>query len=245
MGLNIFIKVVGFRDGERHALNTLFRLSAGQAVSYSLWTPDLKALPHVALIDMESYESGLELATPQLDQIKLICVGPEAPERAARTFERPLDWPTVVRFMDTLFASDEPANERPDSLVDEHSEGVNPEFKVSLLVGASRDERLYLRARLALAGHTEVEEAATGGHALQLARQRHYDLVIVALDVPDMDGWVLIRQLVTLEPAIGGIVLTTSDTSWHMREHAQACGCRALLLKPFDPTQVVQVLQAV
>lgn len=104
---------------------------------------------------------------------------------------------------------------------------------------------MYLRARLALAGYTEVDDAATGALALDLARKRHYDLVFVGLDIPDLDGWALIRQLVTLEPAIGSVVVTTTDTSWHMREYAEQSGCRALLEKPYDPLKVVELLQIV
>jgi CheY-like chemotaxis protein len=65
----------------------------------------------------------------------------------------------------------------------------------------------------------------------------------VGLDVPDMEGWTLIRQLVALEPAIGNVIATTTDKSWHMRERAQASGCSALIEKPYDPLQVVEVLQ--
>jgi CheY-like chemotaxis protein len=76
-------------------------------------------------------------------------------------------------------------------------------------------------------------------------RESHYDLAIVGLDVPDMDGWELIRQLVTLEPAIGSVIVTTTDKSWHMREHAEASGCCGLLEKPYDPLQVVELLQKI
>jgi hypothetical protein len=48
-----------------------------------------------------------------------------------------------------------------------------------------------------------------------------------------------------LEPAIGSVVVTTTDKSWYMREHAEASGCRGLLEKPYDPLQVVQLLQIV
>ena len=47
----VFVKVVGFSDVERHALNTLFRLSAGQAVHYMLWAEDAPAPAVLALVD--------------------------------------------------------------------------------------------------------------------------------------------------------------------------------------------------
>ena len=53
MGRMVFVKVVGFRDVERHALNTLFRLSAERPTCYALWMPDAPVMPHIALIDVE------------------------------------------------------------------------------------------------------------------------------------------------------------------------------------------------
>ena len=246
MGPSVYVKVVGFRDDERHALNTLFRLSVGRPTSYGLWTREAPVAPHLALIDLDAYEAWIALAAPALNpDLKIICVGRDAPANACRTFQRPLHWPDVVNTMDSLFARVERLDAGIDFGDQDWGSGVSPDSKVSLLVDPSKEDRLYLRARLALAGHTECAEATTGNHALKLASKRHYDLVIVALDVPDMDGWELICRLVTLEPAIGRVVLTTADKSWHMREQAQACGCQGLLEKPYDPLQVVELLQQV
>ena len=50
MGSTVLGKVVGFRDVERHALNTVFRVSAEQPTCYALWTPEAPVMPHIALI---------------------------------------------------------------------------------------------------------------------------------------------------------------------------------------------------
>ena len=244
MGPSVYVKVIGFRDVERHALNTLFRLSLGRPASYGLWTPEAPVAPHLVLFDLDAYEAGLNLASPGLNpNLKMICVGQGAPANAWRTFERPLHWPDIVQAMDSLFAPAHAADGGVDLDMGDAKLGVPPGFKVSLLVDPSREDRMYLRARLALVGNTVVDEAETGALALELAKKRHYDLVIVGLDIPDLDGWALIRQLVTLEPAIGSVVVTTTDKSWHVREHAEQCGCRSLLEKPYDPSQVVKMLQ--
>ena len=246
MGPSVYVKVVGFRDVERHALNTVFRLSMSRSISYGLWTPEAPVAPRLALIDLDSYEAALELTAPNQSAPPLmICIGRGAPAHANRTFERPLHWPDVVSAMDSLFAPAQALTSVRDRRDDAIGSGVPPAFKVSLLVDPSRVDRLYLRARLALAGLTEAQDAATGAQALELAKKRHYDLVIVGLDMPDMEGWELIRQLVTLEPAIGSIVVTSKDKSWHMREHAEMSGCRDLLEKPFDPLQIIELLQKI
>jgi CheY-like chemotaxis protein len=241
----VFVKVVGFTDVERHALNTVFRLSRDREVSYALWTPEAPVTPHLGLIDCESYEARLELASPGHNaNLKLICVGAGAPESAWRVFGRPLDWPEVVRAMDDLFMTPPAQASEVDFDID-YLDALPPGVKLSLLVDADRDQRMYLRARLALAGLYEVDEADSGALALDMSRRRHYDLVIASKDMPDIDGWKLVEQLVGMEPAIGRVVLSTTDTSWHLQERAERAGCFAVLERPFKPSQVIQLLQKV
>ena len=105
---SVYVKVIGFRDVERHALNTLFRLSASQATCYALWTPDAPVPPQLALIDLEAYQSGLELTLPEQNaDLKMICIGHGAPASACCTLQRPLHWPDVVKAMDLLFVAAE------------------------------------------------------------------------------------------------------------------------------------------
>src|SRR4051812_26749439 len=98
---NIWVKVVGFTETERHSLNTLFRLSAKNNNAYALWTSEGAAAPHIALIDVDSYEAGLEMASPNFNpNLKLICVGARATENAWRSFERPVEWSALVTALD-------------------------------------------------------------------------------------------------------------------------------------------------
>ena len=245
MPSTVFVKVVGFRDVERHALNTVFRLSLGRLSSYFLWTPEAPSPPHLALVDVDSYEGGIELASPGFNHnLKLICVGERAPATAWRLFSRPLNWPAVVSAMDQLFTGSAGTDIDTDTGLG-GAAILPPGVKVSLLMDASRDQRLYLRARLSLAGMVEVDEAQTPEEALDLAKRRRYDLVIVNLDPPSASGWKLIDQLVALEPAIGSVVMSTRQTSWHVQEQADQAGCRGVLEIPFDPNQFLKLLRKI
>ncbi|MEO8856084.1 MAG: response regulator [Burkholderiaceae bacterium] len=243
MATTVFVKVVGFRDVERHALNTIFRLSMERPTCYTLWTPDAPVMPHVALIDVESYEAGLALASPGLNRnLKLICVGAGAPDHAWRVFSRPLNWTAVLHAMDQLFAQ-----MGVDINLDLEGEGTSimpPGVRLTLLVDPAREERLYLRARLSLAGLIEVDEVDSVAHAQAKIRERHYDVVIVDVDSPD-DPWALVERLVAFDPPIGSVLITTSNNSWKMHERAEQAGCRAVLEKPYDPSHVFRVLQMV
>ncbi len=249
MPSTVFVKVVGFRDVERHALNTVFRLSLDRRLVYALWIPDMSPPPNLALIDVDSYEGGLEIASPAFNQnLKLICIGEKAPASAWRVFTRPLDWTAVVQSMDELFMGPvtQPSSFDPNATVVDFSlESMPAGVKVSLLVDDSREHQLYLRARLALAGLMEVDEASSGDDALQQATRRHYDLVVVNLDSANVDGWKLVSQLAAIEPRIGTIAVSTRNNSWSLQQQAEQAGCRGVLEVPFDPNQVIQLLQKV
>lgn len=248
MGTSVFVKVVGFRDVERHAINTLFRLSTEGPVAYSLWTQGAPAAPQLALVDSDAPDHGEQLAASDLPpELKLICVGAVAPAGAWRQFVRPLHWPDIVQAMDSLFAVEAPVDELLDFVDTETGTTLASGAKASLLVDASQEDRMYLRARLALAGRTDVDDAASGAVALELASRRQYDLAIVGLETQDtaMDGWTLIRRLLALEPAPANLIVCTSDKSVQTRERVQAMGCQGLLEKPYDPLHVIELLEAV
>ena len=85
-----WVKVVGFSDAERHSLNTMFRLSEHLTPAYMLWTPETPSQPHVALIDVDSYEGGPELpafrTTRVLDILscQVSCSGSNSAQRKPR-----------------------------------------------------------------------------------------------------------------------------------------------------------------
>lgn len=245
MGTTVYVKVVGFRDAERHAINTLFRLSQERPASYTLWTPEIQVAPHVALMDVESYEGGLELASPGFNpNQKLVCIGLGGPETAWRTFTRPINWPAVLHALDALFTGST-GLDIDFGLDGDSSVGPPPGIRATLLVEADAELRLYLRARLALAGLFEVDEATSLSQVLPMARQRPYQLVMLGLDAPDSAGWELLNRLLALEPRIGSVVLCTADASWNVQEKAEQAGCRGVLHKPFDPKQIARMLQNV
>lgn len=237
--------MVGFSESERHSLNTLFRLSTHNNTAYALWTPEGAYAPHVALIDMDCYEAGLEVASPSFNtNLKLICVGARTVEKAWRSFKRPVDWTALVHTLDELFES--PADVDIDLGLEEPVDKTAPPgIKVTLLVGLQREEGLYLRARLALAGLTEVDESPSLADAGQHLAQRHYDLVILGVGMSDEPSWALVQSLKEMPAPVGAVIAVTAAPSWHAMERAERLGCTGLLEIPFHPRQVIDLLQKV
>lgn len=263
----IFVKVYGFSDAERHALDTVFRLSeARETVVYSAWTPQAPEAPSVVLIDGDNGEAVLALANPSHDALKLIWVGEGAPGLAWRAFPAPVQWSAVVEAMDKEFA---PLTSLALSInldlldevdleayfFDEGGDDTAPlplesgaapaAVRRVLVVDAAREERLYLRAKLAVAGLFEVDEAASGAEALALLRTQAYRLVTVDLGVTDMDGWQLIRAVDRTRPAIAHLFVTGPALAWHQSWRLRLCGAQAYLKKPFHPERLQKLLQKI
>jgi CheY-like chemotaxis protein len=248
----IFVKVIGFTDVERHALNSVFRLSVEQEYKYFLWEPAAPEPPKLALIDGESYEARVEVEGPDAG-IPLIWVGPTPPDRALRTFARPIPWAEIVQAFDDLvgpmsdavdldleFGMDTQPPDAQDTLPPEE-----PPRRRALIVNADRDERLYLRAKLALAELCEADDAENAAQALELARDNRYVLALVDFNLPDADGWKLLKELAEGPKPIAKVIMTKSKPSLGERVHAWFAGVTGFFEKPPHPAKLHDLLMRV
>ena len=106
----ILVSVVGFSDVERHALNTVFRLSQERELSYAPWVPMAApgavipaGVAQVALVDGESLEAVLSHAKEMPPGQRLIWVGSDAPAHAWRGLSRPIQWSVVLDDLDAVY----------------------------------------------------------------------------------------------------------------------------------------------
>lgn len=239
----VWIKVVGFNANERHSLNTLFRLSVRQTPAYCLWTRNAPVSPQVILVDMESHEGVIELASPSFNpDLKLICVGSGSNSKAWRIFSRPVDWSAVVTALDALYGAQRLPVETTGfgGLEDDI---LPPGLRSTLVVGLLPDQRMYLRARLALAGFGDVDEADNSDAATACFAQRHYDVVIVSLETDGSDPWNLVQMIKSLPNGTPSVILVTENPSPSVDQRAEHEGCVGVLEIPFLPPQVIGLLQ--
>jgi CheY-like chemotaxis protein len=248
MAQRIFVKVLGFTDVERHALNTVFRLSEQSDPAYALWMPDAPEAPLLALVDGESYEARLGMESPGMEGLRLIWVGTAAPPDAWRTYQRPIAWPDVISSMDELFA----AAEVLDFDLDSDTGGPEtlppaPEAprKRALIASGDRDERLYLRAKLALAHLTQADEAETAAQALELTRANQYEVALVDFGLPGVGGWDLLKELSNTKPAIPHVIITKDRASLVERARAWFGGAEAFFDKPPHPGKLHDLLRKI
>lgn len=117
----------------------------------------------------------------------------------------------------------------------------------ALVINPEPTERLYLRARLALANLPLMDEAATAAEARgrMAATPTPYHLAIVDLAQTDMDGWALVAELQALQPTAPHIIVTSLQPAWKLKRQARKAGVLGYLCKPYDPTHVLELLQKV
>ncbi|HEU4623189.1 MAG TPA: response regulator [Steroidobacteraceae bacterium] len=114
-----------------------------------------------------------------------------------------------------------------------------------LAVDDSPSMRQMVSATLTGAGY-EVEQAEDGVQALALAGKQRFDLVITDVNMPNMDGITLVREL-RGKPNykfVPLLILTTEATSERKLQGKNA-GATGWLVKPFNPDRLLATIQKV
>ncbi len=114
-----------------------------------------------------------------------------------------------------------------------------------LIVDDSPDNRLLLRAFLKGAASV-LDEAADGREGVALFRERRYDVVLMDMHMPQMDGIEATRAMRALERERGGprtpILALTADDSVHDRQRSLEAGCDEHLVKPVSKRALLAAL---
>jgi two-component system chemotaxis response regulator CheY len=114
-----------------------------------------------------------------------------------------------------------------------------------LAVDDSPSMRQMVSATLTSAGY-EVEQAEDGVQALQLAGRQRFDLVITDVNMPNMDGITLVRELRSKPnyKFVPLLILTTEATS-ERKTQGKSAGATGWLVKPFNPERLLATIQKV
>lgn len=114
-----------------------------------------------------------------------------------------------------------------------------------LAVDDSPSLRMAVRAALTGAGY-DVIEACDGVDALGKAATARFDMVITDLNMPNMDGLTLIRELRRTPSQMGvPIVFLTTESDDALKQEAKAAGATGWLVKPFNAEQLVRIARKV
>jgi two-component system phosphate regulon response regulator PhoB len=112
-----------------------------------------------------------------------------------------------------------------------------------LVVDDEPDVLLLCRLNLQQRGH-EVLEASEGARALELARDRRPDVIVLDLMLPGMTGYEILETLKEDESTSGIPVLVLTAKSLRAdRERSHGLGASDFLTKPFLPSELCELVE--
>jgi len=114
-----------------------------------------------------------------------------------------------------------------------------------LAVDDSASMRQMVSFTLKGAGY-DVVEASDGVQALNIAKARAVNLVITDVNMPNMDGISLIRELRTLTSyRFTPLLMLTTESSVEKKQEGKAAGATGWIVKPFNPEQLLKTVKKV
>ncbi|WP_187355221.1 response regulator transcription factor [Paenibacillus tengchongensis] len=81
-----------------------------------------------------------------------------------------------------------------------------------------------------------IREARTGSEALGLLEQHEFDLVLLDVMMPDMDGWQVLRAIRAVRQI--PVMMLTARTDTKDKVHGLDAGADDYLTKPFEPEEL-------
>jgi two-component system, chemotaxis family, chemotaxis protein CheY len=114
-----------------------------------------------------------------------------------------------------------------------------------LTVDDSASIRMTTRIALTNAGYN-VTEAVDGADGLQKMKSGSFDLIVTDLNMPNMDGLTMIRQLRQMPAYMGTpVIFLTTESDGDIKQQAKAAGATGWLTKPFDAENLTKIARKV
>ena len=114
-----------------------------------------------------------------------------------------------------------------------------------LTVDDSASIRLTTRVALSNAGY-QITEAVDGMDGIAKLNDGQFDLIVTDLNMPNMDGLTMIRELRKMPAHMGvPVIFLTTESDNDMKQQAKAAGATGWLTKPFDPESLVKIVRKV
>ncbi len=114
-----------------------------------------------------------------------------------------------------------------------------------LVVDDSPSMRSMISLTLDQAGY-KTQETNDGVEALAVAKSNRFDLIITDINMPEMDGIQLIKELRCVEQyKFTPILVLTTESGNNMKMKGKEAGATGWIVKPFDPGKLLSALARV
>lgn len=118
--------------------------------------------------------------------------------------------------------------------------------KQRILIVEDEESLLKLETILLTIKGYEVIGVLTGGEALKKVASEAFDLILLDIMLPDIDGFEVCRRVLS-DPNTSQIpiVILTAKKSPDDLERGKNSGARAYLTKPFKSAMIIEVIQKI
>ncbi len=111
-----------------------------------------------------------------------------------------------------------------------------------LIADDYEDNRELLRLMLETSGY-KIEEARDGAECVQMARAHKFDLALIDLSMPILDGWSALREIKSTDATRDlPCVAVTAFAADEDRQRALAAGFDAYLTKPYRSKDLLDLV---
>lgn len=87
-----------------------------------------------------------------------------------------------------------------------------------------------------------VMEAHTGEEAIVLIKHKLYDIAVIDINLPGIDGWEVFEHLKELSPQSRAIMITSAEDE-ELKEKTMNMGAVGFLVKPFSLDELKSILE--
>jgi len=110
-----------------------------------------------------------------------------------------------------------------------------------LIVDDSTTNRIYLRDCIDTYFHdTYISEAVNGEESVLMVTAQRYDLVLLDIMMPVMDGCEALKQIKKIDPTVPVVMVTCYEAKYL---ETYASGSDGFILKPFSPGDFFNAIQ--
>jgi two-component system cell cycle response regulator len=110
-----------------------------------------------------------------------------------------------------------------------------------ILVVDDEPALVRLCAELLVEAGYQAQVAYGGQQALDRLAQERFDLLLLDLKMPGVDGLTVLRRAAELSPGVTAVIMTSYGTRENAIDALRA-GARDFLLKPFEPEELLQAV---
>ncbi|HTJ44852.1 MAG TPA: response regulator [Kofleriaceae bacterium] len=119
------------------------------------------------------------------------------------------------------------------------------EARCALVIEDSTTMRQLLTLALRRVPGLQFVEAGNGAEALQMLSERAFDLILLDLNMPVMDGFGFLERLAERGDPRPPIIVITTESGAVDRERAKSLGAVAYVTKPVRGHELAQTVQQV